>query len=127
MAIFVKKKKKIRFLFRSRALLRISQCGILCLGFMYCPVGISCHINGYIFTPGANLTYLAPPPPGQFFMGAKSFIGTPEMQRFFVLKDKLNCTMKKCMVSMTTIKAILEHGGVHRILTISPLLLILDH
>ena len=24
-------------------------------------------------TPGANLTYLAPP--GQFFMGAKSFIG----------------------------------------------------
>ena len=50
-------------------------------------------------TPGANLTYLAPPPPpGQFFMGAKSFIGTPEMQRIFVLKDKLNCTMKKCMV-----------------------------
>ena len=77
-------------------------------------------------TPGANLTYLAPPP-GQFFMGAKSFIGTPEMQRIFVLKDKLNCTMKKSMVSMATVKPILGHGGVHRKLTISPLLLILDH
>ena len=76
-------------------------------------------------TPGANLTYLAPP--GQFFMGVKSFIGTPEMQKKFVLKDKLNCTMKKCLVSMATVKAILEHGGVHRKLTISPLLVILDH
>ena len=78
------------------------------------------------YTPGANLTYLAPLP-GQFFMGAKSFIGTPEMQRIFVLKDKLNWTMKKCMVSMATVNAILEHGGVHRKLTISLLLLILDH
>ena len=60
-------------------------------------------------------------------MGAKSFIGTPEMQRIFVLKDKLNCTMKKSIVSMATVKPILEHGGVHRKLTISPLLLILDH
>ena len=78
------------------------------------------------YTPGANLTYLAPPPPpGQFFMGAKSFIGTPEMQRIFVLKDKLNCTMKKCMVSMATINTILKHGGGHRKLTISQLLLIL--
>ena len=47
-------------------------------------------------------------------MGAKSFIGTPEMQRIFVLKDKLNCTLKKSMVSMVTVKPILEHGGVHR-------------
>ena len=70
--------------------------------------------NMYAFTPGANLTYLAPP--GQFFMGAKSFIGTPEMQRIFVL----NCTMKKCMVSMATINAILEQRGVHTKLTISP-------
>ena len=77
-------------------------------------------------TPGANLTYLAPPT-GQFFMGAKSFIGTPEMQRIFVLKDKLNCTMKKCMVSMATINMILENGGGHRKLTISQLFLILDH
>ena len=84
------------------------------------------HFLYVINTPGANLTYLAPLP-GQFFMGAKSFIGTPEMQRIFVLKDKLNCTMKKCMVSMATINAILEHGGVHRKLTISLLLLILDH
>ena len=28
---------------------------------------------------------------------------------------------------MATVKAILEHGGVHRKLTMSPLLLILDH
>ena len=80
----------------------------------------------YLLTPGANLTYLAPPT-GQFFVGAKSFIGTPEMQRIFVPKDKLNCTMKNCMVSMATVKAILEYEGVHRKLIISPLLLILDH
>ena len=49
---------------------------------------------------GANLTYLCTP--GQFFMGAISFIGTPEMQRIFVPKDKLNYTLKNCMVSMTT-------------------------
>ena len=48
------------------------------------------------------------------------------MQRMFVLKDKLNCTMKKCMVTMATVYAILEHGCVHTKLTISPLLLILD-
>ena len=44
------------------------------------------------YTPGANLTYLASP--GQFFIGAKSFIGTPKMQIIFVLTDKLVCTMK---------------------------------
>ena len=43
-------------------------------------------------------------------MGAKSFIGTPEVQRMFVLKDELVCTMKKCMVSMATVDVILEHG-----------------
>ena len=42
-------------------------------------------------------------------MGAKSFIGTPEMQIIFVLKDKLICTMKKCMVSMATVNFILKH------------------
>ena len=56
-------------------------------------------------TPVANLTYLAPP--GQFFMGAKSLIGTPDMQIIFVLKDKLICTMKKCMVSMPTVNIII--------------------
>ena len=45
-----------------------------------------------IITPGANLTYLAPPV--QFFMGAKSFLGTLEMQRILVFKDELFCTMK---------------------------------
>ena len=43
-------------------------------------------------------------------MGARSFIRSAEMQRSFVLKDKLFCTMKKCMVSMATINVILEHG-----------------
>ena len=35
--------------------------------------------DGYLDnTPASNLGYLAPPPPpGQFFMGAKLFIGTP--------------------------------------------------
>ena len=46
-------------------------------------------------------------------MGAKSLIGTPEMQRIFVLKDKLICTMNKFMVSMAIVNMILEHGGVH--------------
>ena len=78
-------------------------------------------------TPGANLTYLAHPLPGQSFKGAKSVIWTPEMQRMFVLKDKLFGCMKKCMVSMATINMILEHGGVHTKLVIYPLLLILDH
>ena len=49
------------------------------------------------------------------------------MQRIFVLKDKLVCAMKKCMVSMATVNMILEHRGVHTKLVIYPLLLILDH
>ena len=60
-------------------------------------------------------------------MGAKSFIGTPEMQRIVVLKDKLICTMNKFMVSMAFVNMILEHGGEHTKLLISPLLRILDH
>ena len=78
-------------------------------------------------TTGDNLTYLAHSLPGQSFNGAKLFIGTPEMQRIFVVKDKLFCSMKKCMVSMATINIILEHGGTHAKLDISPLLLILEH
>ena len=60
-------------------------------------------------------------------MGAKSFIGTPEMQIIVVIKDKLICTMNKFMVSMAFVNMILEHGGVHTKLLISPLLRILDH
>ena len=60
-------------------------------------------------------------------MDAKSYIGTPEMQRIFVLKDKLSCTIKKRMVSMATADVILEHWGVHTKLLMSTLLLILDH
>ena len=51
------------------------------------------HLSAGI--PGDNLTYLAHPLPGQSFKGAKSLIGTPEMQRIFVVKDKLFCSMKK--------------------------------
>ena len=76
-------------------------------------------------TQGANLTYLTPS--GQFFMGVKSFIGIPEMQRIFVFKDKLVFTMKKCTVSMATVNMILEQGGVHTKLVIYLLLLTLDH
>ena len=39
-------------------------------------------------TPASNLGYLAPPP-GQFFMGAKLFIGTPRMGNEGVLKKFL--------------------------------------
>ena len=60
---------------------------------------------------------------------AALFFGTLEMQRRFVLKDKLVCTMKKKkrIVFMATVNIILEHGGVHAKLVMSPLLLILDH
>ena len=58
-------------------------------------------------------------------MGAKSFIGTSEMQRTFVFKDLFFCTMKTRMVSMATVNVIFEHGGVHTRLVIFPLLLIL--
>ena len=44
--------------------------------------------NYYGHTPASNLGYLAPPP-GQFFMGAKLFIGTPWMRNEGVLKKKL--------------------------------------
>ena len=40
------------------------------------------------YTPASNLGYLAPPP-GQFFMGAKLFIGTPWMGNKGVLKKNL--------------------------------------
>ena len=40
------------------------------------------------FTPASDLGYLAPPP-GQFFMGAKLFIGTPWMGNEGVLKKNL--------------------------------------
>ena len=50
------------------------------------------------------------------------------MQRSFAFKDKLVCTMEKTrIVSMATVNIILEHGGVHAKLVMSPLLLILDH
>ena len=40
-------------------------------------------------TPASNLGYLAPPPPGQFFMGAKVFIGTLWMENEGVIKKIL--------------------------------------
>ena len=59
-------------------------------------------------------------------MGSRSLIGTLEMVRICVLKDKLFCTMKKCMVSMATVNMILEHG-VYIQNWSSSLLHILDH
>ena len=48
-----------------------------------------CHILEFSdITPASNLGYLAPPP-GQFFMGAKLFIGTPWMRNEGVLKKNL--------------------------------------
>ena len=50
------------------------------------------------------------------------------MQRSFVFKDKFVYNMKKKrMVSMATVNIILEHGGVHAKLSMSPLLLSLDN
>ena len=60
-------------------------------------------------------------------MGAKSFIGTPEMQRNVVLNDKRVYIMQELMVSMSTVNGLLEHGGVHTKLVRYTLLLILDH
>ena len=44
------------------------------------------HQWSFSSTPASNLGYLAPP--GQFFMGAKLFIGTPWMGNEGVLKKK---------------------------------------
>ena len=49
------------------------------------------HPLKWTYEPGANLTYLASP--GQVCMGAKSFLVAPEIQRIFVLKDKIFCTI----------------------------------
>ena len=78
------------------------------------------------FTPASNLGYLAPPPPGQFFMGAKLFIGTPWMGNEGVLKKILVWAMWNCMVSMPT-HSEFEKGGLPIKLLISQLLLILDY
>ena len=43
------------------------------------------NVHSFRLTPASNLGYLAPPP-GQFFMGAKLFIGTPWMGNEGVLK-----------------------------------------
>ena len=42
------------------------------------------HDSLHAYTTASNLGYLAPP--GQFFMGAKLFIGTPWMRNEGVLK-----------------------------------------
>ena len=57
---------------------------------MVLDVDALCVVPSFIFafTPASNLGYLAPPP-GQFFMGAKLFIGTPWMGNEGVLKKNL--------------------------------------
>ena len=74
------------------------------------------------------MSSLAHPHPGQSFKGVKSFIGTPEMERTFVVKDTLFCSMKKMHgLHGNHGNIILKHWGVHAKMAISPLLLILDH
>ena len=41
------------------------------------------------------------------------------MQRIFARKDKLNFTMKKCMVSMATVNVILDEGYTYKIATVA--------
>ena len=65
-------------------------------------------------------------PPGQFFMGAKLFIGTPWMGNEGVLKIILVWAMLNCMVSMPT-HSEFEKGGLPIKLLISQLLLIQDY
>ena len=65
-------------------------------------------------------------PPGQFFMGAKLFIGTPWMGNEGVLKKILVWAMWNCMVSMPT-HSEFEKGGLPIKLLISQLLLNLDY
>ena len=75
-------------------------------------------------TPASNLGHLAPP--GQFFMGAKLFIGTPLMRNEGILQKILVMAMLKCMVSMATHSGF-ESGGMPTKVHISRLLLILDY
>ena len=82
-------------------------------------------ICGQYITPASNLGYLAPPP-GQFFMGVKLFIGTPWMGNEGVLKKILVWAMCNCMVSLAT-HSEFEKGGLPTKILISQLLLILDY
>ena len=71
------------------AMVRSVICGIswfqnFCENFIQVTLLLSLKSN----TPASNLGYLAPPP-GQFFMGAKLFIGTPWMGNEGVLKKNL--------------------------------------
>ena len=78
--------------------------------------------------PASKLGYLAPSPtPGQFFMSAKLFIGTPWMRNEVFLKNVLVWAMWKCMVSMATPYIILENRGRPTNSIVSRVLLIIDH
>ena len=59
----------------------------LCASVFMCFV-VTCWEKADPPTPASNLGYPAPPP-GQFFMGAKLFIGTPWMGNEGVLKKIL--------------------------------------
>ena len=94
-------------------------------GLHYVKKYIDLYLEIITGTPASNLGYLAPPP-GQFFMGAKLFIGTPWMGNEGVLKKILVWAMWNCMVSMPTHSGF-EKGGLPINLLISQLLLILDY
>ena len=78
---------------------------------------------GVYFTPASNLTYLAPP--GQLFMGAKLFSGTPRCIKN--VSNKFIWAMLKCMVAMANRNAILKNGGLPTKSIISQLLLTIDY
>ena len=59
-------------------------------------------------------------------MGAKLFIGGPEMLNEGVFNKHLVWAMCKCVVSMATLSGF-ENGGMPTKILISPLLLILDY
>ena len=60
----------------------------MCAGSFISSPELKAHFGVMTLTPASNLGYLAPPP-GQFFMGAKLFIGTPWMGNEGVLKKIL--------------------------------------
>ena len=58
------------------------------VSILFSRVGPNANFYRNTYTPASNLGYPAPPP-GQFFMGAKLFIGTPWMGNEGVLKKIL--------------------------------------
>ena len=87
-------------------------------------MGFKRWLEAQHYYPG--IQFRLPCTPGQFFMGAKLFIGTSWMRNEGVLK-KLVWAMWNCMVSMATHSEFEKGGGLPTKLLISQLLHILDN